>query len=1358
MLSVRFNKDALLESPETWPAWEINLKFALGEDAWKQVEYSIPKPEAPAEVVEWKRDRHFACSTIIVSIKVDHTHLLNKCGHDPHAMYLALKRHFQPDSHLDKVSLMQDYFNLKLKSATSLAVDNFLREYQKHLGAIKQHNINFVDDWVISAHLLSTLPTEFNTLRTFVGNSADLPTIDILIPKIRTEARQINHEDPSGASVALAAASHQTQQGAQRKPTLCPGCKKGAHWLSDCTDPDGVAYRNNRHRRKKGPRPTAAAAVTTATVTSAAPTTITEQSQAHLAQSAGDTPESSLGYAFVAPLLNNSKDAIYIDTGCTWTVVGDRNLLTDIKPIAAEQIDGVGGTVQANEVGTLCLQVASNRWITFTNVRLSKGLPATLLSVNQLKKMGFYVDCQESARVYDKHTGKTVFTAPCVANGLFQVMPVSDSRSSAFSAATLTTWHRRLCHLNADYIRTLARDGLVDGLDFKHGSHQHSCTDCLAGKAHKLSFPLSSSRASAPLALVHCDLLSFGTESVSGSQYLLTIIDDFSRKIFAYPLTRKSEAYSKFMLFKAEAELNSGHRLKVVRSDNGGEFSGHDWEASLDKEGIKHEYSVPYNPQQNGRAERPNRSILEAVRTMLLGSGLSPSLWAEAALAFVYTKNRSPHKALQREGVPESLFTGKPCSVAHLRPFGCRAWNYINGHQRSKLQATAVPLIMVGYSTTSKAWRLLDPLTNKVTLGCHVKFQEDIFPALNPSTLHQPSEDVEVELPPIHLPAQSQHLPTSPLTALSTNQSDKEDDTAEVEDLIGLSQTPPPAPPLPPPTPAPQQYGRGRRGLIPNRQHADFIAHYGSFKAYVLAHRLGADPATYSDVLKHPDRDGWLASMLQEEESLVARKTWEMIPLPPGRKTIPSSWVNKTKYNADGTVERKRSRGVAGGHRQIPNVDFTATYSPVAQFTSIRTLIALAAAHKMALHQCDVDSAYLAGEDLTEEIYMEPLPGSKPQYDEHGNRLVCKLLKPLYGLKQSGRHWYAALTKFLFDLGFLRCFGDECLFVKGEGPSALIIAVYVDDLLIACQSVAQITDFKQALHSRFGIKDLGSAHYILGMQIHRHNDGSILLNQQRYIEDIIDRFSLTGSTQLSTPLPPGCRLLRATDSDQRTDQPYLQALGSLMYAMLGTRPDLAFAVGLLSRFSQFPTLIHWKAMVHAFRYLIGTKSLGILYKAGSTSLVGYSDSAHADDVENSRSTAGHSFLLAGAPISWSSKQQKRVCVSSTEAEYLSLSSSSKSAIFHRTILEQLGFPQNQPTVIYCDNRAANFLATNGKFSSATRSLRICDHNIRELVEEGKLTVTDIRTGDMAADILTKPLSRLPLQRCITLLGLSRPSP
>ena len=574
MAQARFNKDATLDSATIWPAWLLNIEVLLGEDAAAHLKSPIPQPsavdkdeEGKALLTEWRTHRHAAAAAIMQTVKIDHHHLLQNCAHDPHRMFLNLKAHFQPDSHLDKVSLMQQYFSLRLESSQLDAVDAFLKDYQNQLNTLRQLDISLKDDWQTAAHLLATLPSQFNTLKSIIGNETQLPTVEALIAKIRTETKNINCTDDLGSSSALAAA-HKTSK--RPPPGPCPCCKE-FHWLKDCKHPSAAAVRKEFASKREARRqPAKAASADTANLASINPATGIMGTN------------DGLGYAWLARQ-NGHNNAFYIDSGCTWSLVGDERLLSDIKPIPHQIIEGVGGQVKATAAGTLYLQVSQARCITLTGVRLSKGLPVNLISVQQLNKCGFNIDCGEVARAYDPVTGKTIFNAPRVKNGLYQLTAVSPAPHHAFSAATLTTWHHRLCHLNADYIRTLARDGHVDGMTIKPGPPLSSCTSCSASKAHRISFHSSSSRATAPLELVHCDLLTFGTPSMRGAQYLLVIVDDYSRKLFGFPLYKKSDALASFLRFQQENELQTGHKLKTVRSDNGGEFSGHQWLTLMSK-------------------------------------------------------------------------------------------------------------------------------------------------------------------------------------------------------------------------------------------------------------------------------------------------------------------------------------------------------------------------------------------------------------------------------------------------------------------------------------------------------------------------------------------------------------------------------------------------------------------------------------------------------------------------------------------------------------------------------------------------------------------------------------------------------
>jgi hypothetical protein len=312
--------------------------------------------------------------------------------------------------------------------------------------------------------------------------------------------------------------------------------------------------------------------------------------------------------------------------------------------------------------------------------------------------------------------------------------------------------------------------------------------------------------------------------------------------------------------------------------------------------------------------------------------------------------------------------------------------------------------------------------------------------------------------------------------------------------------------------------------------------------------------------------------------------TWSIVDLPPKRKTISYKWVYKIKYDATGKIEWYKVRLVARGFSQTKGVDYTETFAPVAKFNSIRILLALAAKNDWEVHQLDVKSAYLNG-DLKEEIYMDQPEGFVKNGDEEK---VCRLHRSLYGLKQAGRSWYEKIDTFFEELGLERTHADNCVYQRRQNNKTLIITIYVDDLLIFASDIEEIDDLKKKLGERFKMSDLGEAHYCLGIQITRNRQqGTIQINQTKYVDDIIERFNMTDCKPIATPMDPNVKLSKEmspkNENDARKMQgiPYRNLTSSLMYAMTGTRPDIAYTVRTLSKYNDNPGELHWKAAKRA---------------------------------------------------------------------------------------------------------------------------------------------------------------------------------
>jgi hypothetical protein len=422
-------------------------------------------------------------------------------------------------------------------------------------------------------------------------------------------------------------------------------------------------------------------------------------------------------------------------------------------------------------------------------------------------------------------------------------------------------------------------------------------------------------------------------------------------------------------------------------------------------------------------------------------------------------------------------------------------------------------------------------------------------------------------------------------------------------------------------------------------------------------------------------------------------------------------------------------------------IDFSETYAPTANAESIRLILALANRNGWPIHQADYKNAYLNAE-LEETIYMRQPPGFVKPGDEG---LACRLQKAIYGLKQAGREWYKSLHQLFSDLGFTRSAYDHAVFFKNEDEENFIVAVHVDDLTLAASSDRAIVELKKQLGSRFEMVDLGPIHWLLGMKIERDkNKRTLSLSQTAYVQKLLERFHLKDAYPISIPLDPGAPLTDAqspTNEDEKHDMatvPYKCLVGSLLYVARMTRPDVSFAVALLSRFMANPGRIHWEAAKKVLRYLKRTINTKLTYGARTDGLVGYTDADWASQ-DHRHSTSGYIFLIDGGAISWSSKKQLVIALSSTEAEFIASTHAAKELIWLRSLIGELARPLTHATTLFCDNQSAIALSRDGVYHSRLKHIDIRFHFIRDAVSQNIVSVTYCPTNEMVADMLTKAL-------------------
>ena len=388
-------------------------------------------------------------------------------------------------------------------------------------------------------------------------------------------------------------------------------------------------------------------------------------------------------------------------------------------------------------------------------------------------------------------------------------------------------------------------------------------------------------------------------------------------------------------------------------------------------------------------------------------------------------------------------------------------------------------------------------------------------------------------------------------------------------------------------------------------------------------------------------------------------------------------------------ASRFKARLVAKGYTQKEGVDFNEIFSPVVRHTSIRILLSLVVHKGLELHQLDIKTAFLHG-DLEEEIYM-----AQPEGYARGVK-VCLLQKSLYGLKQSPRQWYKKFDMFMLGIGFKRSTFDLCVYYKGLSNGEFIyLLLYVDDMLIACKHMDEIDNLKKLMSSKFEMKDLGEAKKILEIDIFRDKEKrEIFVSQRKYIEKVLERFNMGGANPVITPLAPHFKLSskQCPKSEQERESmakmPYASAVGCIMYLMVCTRPDIAHAVSVVSRFMSNPGKPHWEALRWILRYLKGSMDVGLLYRKENNGngdcVVGYCDADLGGDRDKRKSLTGYIFSAWGNTISWRASLQPVVALSSTEAEYMAATEATREALWLKWLVNELGVPQNQ-VIVHCDN-------------------------------------------------------------------------
>ena len=553
-----------------------------------------------------------------------------------------------------------------------------------------------------------------------------------------------------------------------------------------------------------------------------------------------------------------------------------------------------------------------------------------------------------------------------------------------------------------------------------------------------------------------------------------------------------------------------------------------------------------------------------------------------------------------------------------------RCWVMVPDQHRAKLDPKAEEHYFVGVAEHSKAWKFYNKFTRHVQILCNITFDESdtkLFPI--------PNEDESTTVLPLEGEIQAPEWQSSQELAPDTPQTT----TAPTPDIA------------PTPDPAPQIQRSTRNKNRPDYHILNNPAK--STNCVFVSHDIIIEPNNYANAMSSENAPIWKIAMTVEIKQHEEIGTWELVHLPTGRIAIGCRWVYVVKTQLDGTFEKAKARLVAQGFTQRPGMDYYKITSPVFKFDSLWTLLAIGNSLNWEIEMMDVKGTYL-NSDLNEEIYMQ-----QPEGFNDGTGQVLKLKKSIYGLKQAGRAWYLRLKTALVSVGFVQSKANECIYIKNDTDGIKVISVYVDDLGLFTSSKRGMAWIKGELNGSFIMTDLGEMKKILRIRVERNREhGMLKISQGLYIDKVLNQFYMHHTNPVTTPLSKNVKLTTPNEPTKSLNIPYAQAMGSIMYAALGSRPDLTFTIQHLSQFTTNHRTEHWMAVKHALRYLSGTRDAGVVFKkTDKLELEIFVDLDFANRAD-ALSIGGYVVMLGGGCVAWSSKKQCTVALSTTEAEYI----------------------------------------------------------------------------------------------------------
>ena len=1233
---------------------------------------------------------------------------------EPSDMWMMLERKYNPKSQVMLRQAVRSFTTVR--KSDDIMMETHLQHVQRLKRRLEEQG-EMVSNNMYIGILLNSVPGSEWEIAVNILESTENLTPEIVINRLLEAERKLHGPSNDSAVVGKKQAlftnksnpkSKDNKSKDTKKASLkCTSCGKSGHVESDCWEkhPEKRPERKKEKKEKKD-----------------------EKDQGKFAMKAFLSGKG----------VKLGADCWYLDSGASEHFSPYPDLFDCMRTLdePCEITTAEGTIVYGTGIGTITINVLCGERVNILelhNVIFAPRMDSNLLSLTTLLDRGYEIQMHPTRGV-NILCQKTVIANTRREGSLFRLMTLERMEAmKVVKRESVGLWHRRMGHLGEKNVFKL--EEMAEGIKVDKETTVGVCENCLDGGQTRKVSREPRQRASQPLDLIHSDICGeISPTSLGGALYCVMFHDDATEMTHIYPMKTKlaKEMRERFMEYQFEVENQLGLTIKRLRTDGGGEYEGVCGK-HLKENGIIHEITAPYTPDQNGVSERANRTVIQRVKAILSETKLPKPLWMELAQTVVYLKNRSPTRTLENK-TPYEAWYGKKPDLFHLRALGTTAYALIPDETRTKLDFNTRKCQLVGYGGTNQ-YRLYDPVKNDVIISRNVVFDTEEAKEVASLNVTEPR--------PIYDEIIVQPLPST-IEEIEDSDEEVEDNVVETPEVE--SQAEPEAGPS-----QGRELTRKGRGKDTREKYDQVQWNQQKKKVAKIARIHHGEPQSLQAAINHLEYGKqWEAAVLDEYESLLSNDTWTLVELPEGRNAIGCKWVFQIKIDSNGNIIRFKVRLVALGCSQVYGVDYLDTYAPVAKLASVRILFAIAAVEDMEIEQVDFVTAFLGGY-LEEEIYME-MPEGFVKYSKRGRKLVCKLRRAIYGLKQSARVWNRKLFKGLKKLGFQQTESDHCVWINDK--TGVIIVIWVDDLLIFGKEPGSVKGVKADLKKEFEMKDLGEVQYFLGIQVIRQRPHRIHISQANYIDTILNRFGMRDCNPVTTPVAMGTRLLKHMDGEKAVEQRYYQQMvGSQMYSMMSTRADTAYCISQISQYSSAPNSTHEAAAKRGLRYLAGTETLGITYDGShGLEMKAYCDADFAAG-EDRRSISGMVITLAGGAVSWGAKKQSTVATSTTEAEYVSTTNAVKELIWVKRLLKELGREAKGQDVLFNDNQGAIALAHNPEYHARTKHIDIQHHFIRECVENGVVELKYCETKEMVADVLTKALPRETHWKFVEMMGM-----